>query len=560
MNNITMISDVLKLLSGIGVFLMACDIMSRNLEAISSDKLKKLFSKVSGNRIVGVMIGAIATIAIQSSGATTVMTIGFVNAGIISLSQAATIIFGGEIGTTITGQIVALGMFNTDMIDMNVLLSALAGIGVFMNMFAKTDKRKRLGYIFAGLGMLFVGLNMMSNSMRNFAQAEGLRSFLATIDSIFLLVIIGAILTALIQSSSAITSVAITMVVAGLITIEQGIYLTLGANVGTCLTGMLAGMKSDSTNAKRASLIQLIFNIGGVVIVIISDLIIKGLSGNTLSYALMFERMFPGIPQTQLAMFHTIFNVVSVIIVRPLSDSLVKLTQKLIPDGEDELKTERFYYVDENMLATPVIAVQQIKKEIINMAKIAIGNFNRAIDMIRNMDFTLKDEFKANEDELNYLNHHLVEIIVKLSSKDNISKKDYLYLTSTYKTISDLERIGDYSDNIVEYAEKLKDTDERFSKEAIQEIDEMTTLINRLYECSMLVYDTGKSKKMKDAYKIEDQIDALSKRMSEQHIRRLNEGSCSANVGAQYLKLSNDSERIGDHLININDTDYVISH
>ena len=560
MNNITMISDVLKLLSGIGVFLMACDIMSRNLEAISSDKLKKLFSKVSGNRIVGVMIGAIATIAIQSSGATTVMTIGFVNAGIISLSQAATIIFGGEIGTTITGQIVALGMFNTDMIDMNVLLSALAGIGVFMNMFAKTDKRKRLGYIFAGLGMLFVGLNMMSNSMRNFAQAEGLRSFLATIDSIFLLVIIGAILTALIQSSSAITSVAITMVVAGLITIEQGIYLTLGANVGTCLTGMLAGMKSDSTNAKRASLIQLIFNIGGVVIVMISDLIIKGLSGNTLSYALMFERMFPGIPQTQLAMFHTIFNVVSVIIVLPLSDSLVKLTQKLIPDGEDELKTERFYYVDENMLATPVIAVQQIKKEIINMAKIAIGNFNRAIDMIRNMGFTLKDEFKANEDELNYLNRHLVEIIVKLSSKDNISKKDYLYLTSTYKTISDLERIGDYSENIVEYAEKLKDTDERFSKEALQEIDEMTALINRLYECSMLVYDTGKSKKMKDAYKIEDQIDALSKRMSEQHIRRLNEGSCSANVGAQYLKLSSDSERIGDHLININDTDYVISH
>ena len=560
MNNLTMISDVLKLLSGIGVFLMACDIMSRNLEAISSDKLKKLFSKVSGNRIVGVMIGAIATIAIQSSGATTVMTIGFVNAGIISLSQAATIIFGGEIGTTITGQIVALGMFNTDMIDMNVLLSALAGIGVFMNMFAKTDKRKRLGYIFAGLGMLFVGLNMMSNSMRNFAQAEGLRSFLATIDSIFLLVIIGAILTALIQSSSAITSVAITMVVAGLITIEQGIYLTLGANVGTCLTGMLAGMKSDSTNAKRASLIQLIFNIGGVVIVMISDLIIKGLSGNTLSYALMFERMFPGIPQTQLAMFHTIFNVVSVIIVLPLSDSLVKLTQKLIPDGEDELKTERFYYVDENMLATPVIAVQQIKKEIISMAKIAIGNFNRAIDMIRNMDFTLKDEFKANEDELNYLNRHLVEIIVKLSSKDNISKKDYLYLTSTYKTISDLERIGDYSENIVEYAEKLKDTDERFSKEALQEIDEMTALINRLYECSMLVYDTGKSKKMKDAYKIEDQIDALSKRMSEQHIRRLNEGSCSANVGAQYLKLSSDSERIGDHLININDTDYVISH
>lgn len=555
-----LIIDLLKLMAGMGVFLMACEIMSKNLEAISSDKLKKLFANVSGNKLIGVLIGALSTIAIHSSGATTVMTIGFVNAGIITLSQAATIIFGAEIGTTITGQIVALGMFNTGSIDMNVVLSALAGVGVFMNMFARNDKQKLIGYILTALGMLFAGLNMMSVSMHNFAQAEGLRIFLSTIDSIVLLVILGAVLTALIQSSSAITSIAITMVTAGLINIEQGIYLTLGANVGTCLTGVLAGTKSESTNAKRASLIQLIFNIGGVILVMISDLLLKLFSGGTISYALMFQQMFPGIPHTQLAMFHTIFNIVSVLLVLPFSDKLVDLTKHFIPEGQDEEKEERFYYVDENMLATPAVAVQQVKKEIINMADISMNNFNMAVDMVKNMDFSKLPVFQKNEKELNFLNHNLVELIVKLTGRENISRKDHVYLTSTYKTISDLERIGDYAENITEYASNLKENNETFSAEALKEVDEMQELINHLYDLSIDIYQTHSSKNLKEALKVEEKVDKLSKKMNDHHIKRLNEGSCSASVGAQYLKLASDAERIGDHLININVKDYVISH
>ena len=560
MNAGQLVSDLMRLLAGIGVFLMACEIMSKNLEAISSDRLKKLFSRVSGSKLIGVMIGALATVAIQSSSATTVMTIGFVNAGIISLRQAATIIFGGEIGTTITGQIVALGMFSEGTINANVVFSSLAGIGVFTNMFAKKDKYKLLGNVFAGLGMLFVGLSIMSSSMQSFAQSEELRFFLARIDSVVLLIIIGALLTALIQSSSAMTSIAITMVVTGLINIEQGIYMTLGASVGTCLTGMLAGMKSESANARRTSLIQLIFNIGGVVLVLIIDLIIKGVTGNTLSFGIMFENMFPNLPHTQLAMFHTIFNIASVVLVLPVSDLLVDLTVRMIPDDEEVQEGERFYFVDENMIATPAIAVEQVRKEVINMAKIAMENFNIASDMITNMNFDRSEELLSNEKELNFLNRSLVEIVVKLTGTKNINRKDHLYLTTTYRAISDLERIGDYSQNIMGYAQVLAENGESFSEDALKEVKDMISMVNRLYECSMNVYETGSRKVMKEAYKLEEKIDKLSRRMASNHIKRLNVGTCSATTGTQYLKFANDAERIGDHLININDKDYIISH
>ena len=557
MNADVILMDLMRLLAGMGIFLMGCEVMSKNLEAICSDKLKGLLSRVSGNKAVGVMIGALATIAIHSSGATTVMTIGFVNAGVISLNQAATIIFGAEIGTTITGQIVALGMFGSGNIDADIVFSALAGIGVFMNMFAKKERQKLLGYVLTGLGMLFAGLNMMSDAMAGFAQTEGLRLFLANIDSIIILIIAGAILTAIIQSSSAITSIAITMVVTGLIDVHQGIYLTLGANVGTCLTGLLAGLKSEGVNARRTSMIQLIFNIGGVVVVSILDLLMQALTRGSLSIGLIFERLFPGLPHTQLAMFHTIFNITSVIAVLPFTNALVQLTKKLVPDEPEKKKKEHFFYVDENMIETPSVAVEQVKKEIVNMAAIAMENFNHSIAMIRNKDFSKEEQFTENEEELNFLNHSLVEIIVKLTRKSNLSKKDHLYLTSTYHAISDIERIGDYSENIMEYAKNMAEANENFSQSALEEIDDLSDLINKLFRCTIDAYQTGSKKQKQEARKLEDEIDELTRLMAKNHIKRLNEGKCSAIVGAQYLKLSNDAERIGDHLININD--YAIS-
>ena len=560
MNNTELITGLLRLFAGMGVFLMACDTMSKNLQAISSDKLKKLFYKVSDKKLIGVMIGALVTVAIQSSGATTVMTIGFVNAGIISLNQAATIIFGGEIGTTITGQIVALGMFSGGGIDTDVLFASLAGVGAFINMFAKSDKQKLLGKVLAGIGMLFVGLNIMSGSMKSFAQTEGLKMFLASIRSEFLLIIVGALLTGLIQSSSVITSVAITMIVNGLINIEQGIYLTLGANIGSCLTGMLAGMKSDSINAKRTSLLQLIFNIGGVMILYFIDMFLQGTTRGTFSFAILFERMFPGLPHTQLAMFHTAFNVASVLCVLPISDALVRLTQKLIKDDGRQVGETRFHYVDENMIATPSIAVSQIKKEIINMAYIAIENFNLAMEMIKKVDLSEKEKFEANEKELNFLNRALVDFAAKLTGKHNIDKNDYLYLLSTYRTIADFERIGDYSENIMEYAEALKESGESFSEDIIKQIDELDDLINHLCDVTIEVYTGAVSRDNKAAEQLEESIDVLTTKMSEDHIQRMNKGDFSANVGAQYLKLARDVERIGDHLMNINTKDYIVSH
>lgn len=559
MNTKEVFTHLLQMVAGVGVYLISCGIISRNLEAASSDRLKKMFSKVSKNKLIGVAIGALATVIVQSSSATTVMTIGFVNAGIISLSQAATLIFGGEIGTTITGQIVALGLADSEVFDVTVLFSSLAGIGVLINMLAKKDSTKRIGDILSGFGILFIGLSMMSDAMDAFAKLEELKLFLAGISNVLILVISGALITAAIQSSSAMTSIAITMVASGLISLEQGIYITLGANIGTCVTGAIAAIQS-SENAKRTSLIQLIFNTGGVLLLLIADLALKGFTRDDLSFGILFERMFPGVPHVQLAMFHTFFNIASVLIVLPLTQQLVDLVKRIIPDNGNQSALERFYYIDEHMLSTPSIAVHQIKKEITNMAKIAIDNFNIAMRIILTQDYKEHEQFKNNEKELNFLNKNLVDIIVRLTGSKHISRKDYLYLTSTYRAISDFERIGDYSENIIEYAINLKDYNETFSKDAVKEIDELRNLINELYEATIDIYNTGNRVEFLKAKEIEEQIDKLTGSMADKHIERLNAGICSANVGAQYLKLASDAERIGDHLININDKNYELSH
>lgn len=560
MEDFNIMIGILQLLAGVGIFLTGCDIMSSNLEAASSDKLKGLLSKVSNNKIVGVLIGAAATIAIQSSSATTVMAIGFVNARIISLLQGATIIFGGEIGTTITGQLVALGMLGSSEVSMNVIFSALAGLGAFVAMFAKRENVKLTGNVMTGLGLLFAGLDSMSGAMSGFAQYPQLKDFIATLNSSLLLIIIGAILTAIIQSSSAMTSISITMVAAGLINISQGIYLTLGANVGTCLTGMLAGAKADSVNAKRTSLIQLIFNIGGVVLVYLSDLLLTLFSGGRISYGILFARMFPGVPHTQLAMFHTIFNIASVVIVLPFTDRLVALTERLIEDKLNDNSIEHFYYVNENMISTPSVAVEQIKQEIVNMSNIAIQNFNISVDMIKTLNFNREEDFGRNERELNFLNENLVDLVLKIAQSGKVNKKDLSYLSTTYRAISDLERIGDYAENICGYAHNLADNESPLAPKLLAEMEAMRQLINKLYLLVLESYKDGKKKLSKDIKGLEANIDALSSHMVNIYITRLNQNELTGISGTDYLKFYNDTERIGDHLINLIDRDYILSH
>ncbi len=544
----TIVTSLLTLLSGIGVFLIACQMMSSNLEAASSEKLKKLFSKASGSKLLGVGIGALGTAAIQSSGATTVMTIGFVNAGIISLTQAASIIYGANIGTTVTAQIVALGMFGGNSVSTSVIFSAFAGLGAFLTIFAKKSSGKTLGGILAGFGLLFVGLELMSGSMESFAALDGVKTFLAGISNPIVLVLLGALFTAIIQSSSVMTSIALAMVVTGLINIDQGIFLTLGSNIGSCVVAVIAGITSG-TNAKRTALIHLLFNCSGVVIFMLAAM---GLGWFDVSYGSLFEKLFPSAPQVQLAMFHTFFNTVTVAIMLPLTGTLVATVKKIIPDKAVKEDTEfTLRYVDDNMLRTPPVAVSQVKREILRMADIALQNVDRSLEMATQLDFSAKKLFERDERQLNFINRELIAFVVRLSGARGLGEKDRTYLSGTYRNVRDLERIGDYAENIVEYAVALSDSGQQFSDDAKHEISQLKSLLHELYDNAMAAYQNEDFSSLDKANVIEEKIDDFTRGMEEGHIARMEKGICTPSVGAQYLELSSNAERMADHLINV---------
>ena len=543
-------SAILSLVAGIGIFLIACNMMSKNLEALGSTQLKKLFSSASGSDIVGVGIGAVGTAAIQSSGATTVMVIGFVNAGIMSLHQAATVIYGANIGTTITGQIVALGLSGKDSISTTVIFSALAGVGAFMMSFAKSSGKQTIGGIIGGFGMLFVGLSMMSNSMESFAYLDSVKNFLASIDNILLLVLVGAVLTAIVQSSSVMTSVAITMVVAGLITLSQGIYLTMGSNIGSCVVAIMAAASSGK-NAKRTALIHLLFNVFGVILFLAIGQIIAIASHGEISFGSIFHDLFPKAPQLQLAMFHSCFNIVCSLAMLPLTDMLVRLVTKLIPEQEEvDPNAPKLFYINDYLLNTPVIALQQLKNEIFNMAGIAMHNYHLALEMFQSQNLKDGELFRWNEDELNFLNKELQGYLAKLSGTI-INEEDSRFMARSFHVINDLERVGDYAVNIVQYTVEMIDAGARISEAAHQEIEELRKAIDDLYERALWTYTESDMRTLVEAKELEERVDVITEDMSQKHIERAKSGKCEIATGAYYLSLISDSERIADHIYNM---------
>ena len=549
----TIANAILALIAGIGIFLIACNMMSSNLESVSSRKLRKLFAKTSNSKLVGVGIGAVATAAIQSSGATSVMVIGFVNAGIMTLAQAACVIFGANIGTTITGIITALGMFESA-VSTGTIFATFAGIGAFMHAFAKKDTLKKIGGIMAGFGMLFVGLSMMSGSMGAFAEMDAVKGFLATISNPILLVLIGAVITAIIQSSSVMTSVAITMVFTGLISLDQGIYLTMGSNIGSCVVAIIAGITS-TTNAKRTALIHLTFNCFGVIVFLLVGLIMDAASKGTITYGTLFESMVPGVPQLQLALFHTIFNVATVVFVLPITKVFVKVVTKIIPDKkskDDKMSKYNFKYLDEHFLTTPPIAVAQLRNEVQYMAEKAIANLNTALDAVCSLDLEKATEFAETERQIDGLNKGITKFAVKLS-KLELSERDTKYVSSVFRAVTDFERIGDYAENIIEYAERLVQSESSFSEDAKDEIRKVQTVVNDLYNKVMKIYANLDTTAFREAYVLEEKVDHLTDNMSNMHIARLAEGVCTADVGAIYLALASNVERISDHFINVAD-------
>ena len=548
-----LLQAILQLVAGIGIFLVACQMMSSNLETASSARLKSLFSRMSNSRMLGVGIGTAATAAIQSSGATTVMVIGFVNVGIMSLAQAATIIYGANIGTTITAQIVALGLSSGGGISTTVIFAAFAGLGAFIELFSKKDNWKTWGGIITGFGMLFVGLSLMSKSMDALAKLQEIKDFLASIEHPLMLVLFGAILTAIVQSSSVVTSIALTMAVTGLISLNQGIYLTMGSNIGSCVVAIIAGLTSG-LNAKRTALIHLLFNCFGVCVFLIAAWIMHLVTMGGLNYGVIFETMFPGAPQLQLAMFHTIFNCCTVCIILPLTDYLVQLVCKIIPEKQsttaEDPSAPHFHFVDEQMLRTPAIAVNQVKLEIENMAAIAIHNFNLAMDIISTVNFDKMEEFNENEKQLNFLNRNLIPYIVHLNNLP-ISEEDNRYLATAIRTIGDLERVGDYSVNLTEYAELLQNFKETFSKDLLFEVEQLREMMGSLYQATMKTYMDHDFDALIEVNRYEDQVDDLVARIEKMHLQRLMDGVYPASVGQVYQEFASDTERIADHFLNV---------
>lgn len=556
------VRHLLGLLAGIGVFLIAIKLISVNLEAVGGNRLKSLFAKTSKSDILGIGIGASATALIQSSGATSVMTIGFVNARVMSLAQGCAIVLGANIGTTITAQIVALGFLGASILSASVILASLSGIGALMMYFASSESGKKIGGLLAGFGILFVGLSMMSTPMSAFANVDSVKNFIASINfpgCSFVLYLVGIVLTAIIQSSSVTSSISITMLVSGLISLDQGIFLILGANVGACVVAIMACV-GTIRKAKAVAYFHLIENI----VRSLSFLLLLELArviGDGFSIATIFQKMFPTLKPFQLSMFHTLYNVVTVLLLWPFMGVFVKLAVKMLPgvksvsesDEEEIPETNRLYYIDIHMLKTPPIAVQQTKNEVVNMADIAIRNFGLACDIICTMDYSKLDQFRKNEQELNFLNRELTNFVVHLS-KMMLSEEDHVYLSTVYRTVSDLERIGDYAENIIEYADKLNTSHELFSEDAIAEIRHIRSLIDSLFDNSMKAYIRGDITQLDEVNRIEEKIDAITEEMAANHIARLGAGICTPDVGAQYLSLAANAERVADHLVNVANT------
>lgn len=534
---------ILAALSGLGVFIFGMKILGDNLEAVAGNRIKHMFGFIDKSRFVGVGIGAGVTAVIQSSSAVTVMLIGFVNAGLMTLPQATSVVFGANIGTTITAQIVALGFGGIKNVQITVIFAACAGIGAFMLLFAKKDILKKIGSIVCGLGMIFVGLQVMGDSMESFKEAPIIVSALQSVTNPILLVLLGAVITGIIQSSSAMTGLVITMSAAGIITFHQAMYVIVGSNIGTCITSLICSI-GTTTNAKRVAIIHLIFNLLGSILFMLTDLFAH--------YADLLMSWFDT-AQMQIAMLHTMFNVSTTIILLPFITPLVKLVTLIIPDkkgAKEDDDTPRLYFLNEQILTTPPLAVQSIKREILNMYTLAKQNLDLALDAITTVDVSKKDEQKSTEAKLNYLNKEITKYLVKVNQLD-ISELDAKLLGTAHHTVNDLERIGDYSENIFEYAERLKEDKLSFSEDSLEEVQQLREALENLFSLTYKIYDEETPELIPTLYTYEQITDDMKVLMGEKHVERLNEGRCNPETGALYLSLANDCERIADHLTSI---------
>lgn len=521
-------------IAGVGTFLIGCKLLSDNIELLANKGIRNLFNKSSKNKLVGVGIGTVATAVVQSSAATTVMVVGLVNAGVMTLFQATTIIMGANIGTTITAQIVALNDLPISEIAMS-----LAAIGIFITMLAKKKKLKILGFALGGLGLIFVGLEFMSSAIAGL-DTDVINDILSKLSNPLLLLLFGIITTAIMQSSSAVTSIIITMTAGGLIIGNGGndvLFVILGTNIGTCVTTLLSSIGA-STNGRRASIIHLMFNLFGSCIFTIILLLWPGFMDNVLAKAF-------SLPSTQIAMFHTLFNVVCTIIFLPFTNVFVKLSQIIIKDKKEE--PIKIINMDERMLQYPSVALGQITKEMSRMTSEAVNILNISIDDFLNKNDEHTEMIRNTNDKLELMNKEIITYLVNISNAQ-VSYGEEKMISSFHHNLNDIMRIAELADNVTKYtANVLKDGLE-FSSSVIQEIGNMRELINELYRLINVTFNSRKLDLIDDINNVEDKIDTMRSTLVKEHLDRLKKGKCQPQSSGVFINLVNNLERAADHL------------
>ena len=540
MNGLDYFLAVIALLAGLGAFLFGFKILSDNIEKLATNKLRRWFDKTSKSRLAGVGIGAGVTAIIQSSSATTVMVVGFVNVGLMSLFQATAVIMGANIGTTVTAYFSVIAD-----IPFIEIITVFTCVGIFMDMLCKKDKSKTVGMMLAGLGLVFLGLEYMGMAMDEFAQQQIVKDFLVSVDNRLVLLLAGVIITGIVQSSSAVTTLIVQMVGAGLVIGDPSnsgvLFLVLGTNIGTCVTALLSSIGAN-TNAKRAAFIHLMFNVFGTVIFSVFLLCWPGFMNATIG------KWFANDPGLQIALFHTFFNVVCTCIFLPFAQVFVKVSTTIIRDrkGEQKPATDTVL-LDDRFLATPSVAVEQANKATARMADIAMESLKGAFDGF----LAESEEAKEKVDELNVrvaeMERAIVAYLIKISSQD-VSMTDEKLVSAIHHATGDILRISELADNITKYTRNCRRDGIEFSAGVKKSLQDMYAKIDELYQKTLDVFDKKDITAIKAVDAVEDEVDAARKSMVQDHIRRLNEGKCRPDSSGVFINLVGNLERAADHL------------
>ncbi|MBE5730653.1 MAG: Na/Pi cotransporter family protein, partial [Clostridiales bacterium] len=516
--------SILKLLAGVGVFLAGMRFMSEGLQQSAGGGVKQMFARFSDKRLVGYGIGTGVTAIIQSSDATTVMTMGLVNAGIMKLRQATSVVLGAKLGTTITGVIVALSAFSTGGFSFNTFFAAVSAVGVGMIVFTKKDKINRIGRILMGFGFIFVGLIMMCESMVTDEINGFFVGLFTAIRNPILLLLMSVAFTGLIQSSSAATGIYIALVGAGTMTTFQALFLVMGANVGTCVTAIWAAIGASADTKRVAFLHITTAAFGALVFSILLTFFGKQASA--------FLDSAISLPEWRIALFNVVFNLTYTLLLLPFVGKLEQLARLCIKDTSKK-EQPVVTFIDDRMLETPSIAVAQVQKEILRMANLSKANLGIAIKALGG-DMSQRDTLIDNEQTINTLNREIASFLIKISTHGSITAVDEKLVGSLHHVISDIERIGDHARNFVEFADELNRQGCAFSADAQAELAVMYGRVSEMFDLGLGVIESRDRSGLKKLVALEDEVDALKRVYGEHHIKRLHEGACTIESGMYY--------------------------